>query len=50
MIIEAFDDFPVEIPENYCWMTYSQLLLFMKFNNYLNIATRNLLAITPLTL
>ena len=48
MIIESPDDFPVEIPENYCWMTLSQLLLFMKFNNYLNIATRNLLALIPL--
>lgn len=49
MIIEASDDLPVELPENYCWMTYSQLLLFMKFNNYLNIATRNLLALISLT-
>lgn len=48
MIIESPDDFPIEIPENYCWMTLSQLLLFMKFNNYLNIATRNLLALIPL--
>ncbi len=48
MIIESPDDFPIEIPENYCWMTLSQLLLFMKFNNYLNIATRNLLALVPL--
>ena len=48
MIIEAPDDFPVEVPENYCWMTFPQLLLFMKFNNYLNIATRNLLALIPL--
>lgn len=48
MIIEAPDDFPVDVPENYCWMTLSQLLLFMKFNNYLNIATRNLLALIPL--
>lgn len=48
MIIEAPEKFPVEVPENYCWMTFSQLLLFMKFNNYLNIATRNLLALIPL--
>lgn len=48
MIIEAPEDFLLELSENYCWMTFSQLLLFMKFNNYLNIATRNLLAILPL--
>ena len=50
MIIEASDDFPLEVPENYCWMTLPQLLLFMKFNNYLNIATRNLLALLPINL
>lgn len=49
MIIEASEDFPIAVPENYCWMTFSQLLLFMRFNNYLNIATRNLLALIPLT-
>lgn len=48
MIIEAPDEFPIEVPENYFWMTFSQLLLFMKFNNYLNIATRNLLALLSL--
>lgn len=48
MIIEAPNDFPLDVPENYCWMTLPQLLLFMKFNNYLNIATRNLLALIPL--
>jgi len=44
MIIEAKDDFPVEVPENYCWMTLNQLLTFVKFNNYLNIAARSLLS------
>ena len=48
MIIEAPDDFPTELPENYFWITFPQLLLFMKFNNYLNIATRNLLALLSL--
>ena len=48
MIIEAPGDFRLELPDNYTWMTFSQLLLFMKFNNYLNIATRNLLALLPL--
>lgn len=48
MIIEAPEEFPIELPENYFWMTFPQLLLFMKFNNYLNIATRNLLALLSL--
>lgn len=45
MIIEVGEDFPNELPDNYFWMTYPQLLLFMKFNNYLNIATRNLISL-----
>lgn len=44
MIIEESDDFPLNIPENYCWMTLNQLFTFIKFNNYLNIQARSLLA------
>ena len=44
MIIEAEPDFPIEVPDNYCWMTLNQLSTFIKFNNYLNIAARSLIA------
>lgn len=44
MIIEAKTDFPVEVPDNYCWMTLYQLSTFIKFNNYLNIAARSLIS------
>jgi len=44
LIIEADEDFPVECPENYQWMTLNQLLLFARFNNYLNIQARSLLS------
>jgi oxidase EvaA len=44
LIIEVGDDFPIETPLNYKWMTLNQLLSFIKFNNYLNIQTRSLLA------
>lgn len=44
LIIEADEDFPVECPENYQWMTLNQLLTFARFNNYLNIQTRSLLS------
>lgn len=44
LIIETAPGFPVELPENYCWMTLHQLSTFIKFNNYLNIAARSLLA------
>ncbi len=44
MIVEVRNDFSVEVPDNYFWMTLNQLLTFMKYNNYLNIATRSLIA------
>jgi len=44
MIIEANEDFPIDVPENFCWMTLNQLLTFIKFNNYLNIAARSLIS------
>lgn len=44
MIIEVGDDFPIEVPENFCWMTLSQLKEFLKFNNYLNIEARSLIS------
>ncbi len=44
MIIQAGEDFPMDIPENFIWLTISQLSMFLKFNNYLNIQSRSLLA------
>ncbi len=44
LIIEADEDFPLECPENYQWMTLNQLLTFARFNNYLNIQARSLLS------
>ena len=47
MLIIAGDEVPVELPPNYIWMTLNQLLLFLKFNNYLNIQARSLIAAIP---
>lgn len=44
MIIEVGDDFGVELPEKYNWMTLNQIKTFIKFNNYLNIQSRSLLS------
>ena len=44
MIIEAEDDFPMEVPENYTWITLNQLNYFLKFNNYVNIQARSLIS------
>ena len=43
-IVEVGDEFPIEVEENYCWMTLNQLLSFVTYNNYLNIAARSLLS------
>lgn len=43
-IVEVGDDFPIEVDPNYCWMTLNQLLSFVTYNNYLNIAARSLLS------
>ena len=44
VIIEVFDDFQIQVPENFCWITLNQLYSFIKFNNYLNIQARSLLS------
>ena len=44
MIVEVGDDFPIEVPERYTWMTLEQIYQFLRFNNYLNIQSRSLIA------
>ena len=44
MIVEAADDFPLAVDDNYTWMTLNQILRLIQFNNYLNIAARSLIS------
>lgn len=44
MIIIANDEIADELPEKFIWMTLNQLFTFLKFNNYLNIQARSLIA------
>lgn len=44
MLIKVGDDFPIDVPDNYRWMTLNQLFSFLKFNNFLNIQARSLLS------
>lgn len=44
MIIIAGDEVAIELPDNYIWMSLNQLYTFLKFNNYLNIQARSLIA------
>lgn len=45
MIVEVGDDFSVEVYDNYCWMTLNQMLSFVTYNNYLNMAARSLISV-----
>lgn len=44
LIVEVGDDFPLELPERYTWMTLRQIYKFLRFNNYLNIQARSLIS------
>lgn len=47
MIIIAGEDLSLELPNNFIWMTLNQLQTFLRFNNYLNIQARSLIAAVP---
>ncbi len=44
VLVYAGDEIPILLPENYIWMTLNQLQTFIKYNNYINIQARSLLA------
>ena len=44
MLVEVDDSFPLSVPEQYTWMTLGQIYQFLRFNNYLNIQSRSLIA------
>ena len=45
VIIEVGDEFSIDVPNNYIWMTLNQLITFLEFNNYLNIQARSLVSL-----
>lgn len=44
ILIEADENFPLELPERYTWMTLRQIYKFLRFNNYLNIQARSIIS------
>ena len=44
MMVEADEEFPLELPPRYTWMTLRQIYDFLRFNNYLNIQARSLIS------
>ena len=45
LIVEVSEDSFIYPGDNFCWLTLNQLLLFIKFNNYLNIQLRSLISV-----
>ncbi|GGJ51499.1 NDP-hexose 2,3-dehydratase family protein [Streptomyces brasiliensis] len=43
VLMEVGDDFPVDVPEEFVWVTAEQLSELMRHSNYLNIEARTLL-------
>lgn len=44
LLVLAGDEVSIELPDNFIWMTANQLQTFIRFNNYINIQARSLLA------
>ena len=44
LLVEADDDFPIDLPERYTWMKLGQIYEFLSFNNYLNIQARSIIS------
>ena len=44
ILVEADEDFSLELPERYTWMTLNQIYEFLRFNNYLNIQARSIIS------
>lgn len=44
LLVEADATFPETVPENFIWLTLGQIKEFLRFNNYLNIQARSLIA------
>jgi oxidase EvaA len=43
-VIEVGEDFPIDVPENFRWVTVRQLMSLLRHGHYLNIEARSLLA------
>jgi len=43
-VVLAGEELPVEVPDDYCWVTVGQLTRFLRHSHYLNIEARSLLA------
>jgi oxidase EvaA len=47
MLIMADENFPLELPEGYTWISLNQVYTFLRFNNFVNVQARSLVAALP---
>ncbi|MDA3645746.1 NDP-hexose 2,3-dehydratase family protein [Saccharopolyspora indica] len=43
LVVDVGEDFDLDVPADYCWMTPEQLTGFVRYGNYVNVAARCLL-------
>ncbi|MBP2473504.1 oxidase EvaA [Crossiella equi] len=43
-VVEAGSEFPLDVPEEFCWVTVRQMMELLRHGHYLNIEARSLLA------
>ncbi|SDZ36671.1 oxidase EvaA, partial [Amycolatopsis xylanica] len=44
LVVDAGEDFDLDVPDDYCWMTMDQLSGFVLYGNHVNVAARCLLS------
>jgi oxidase EvaA len=44
LLVEAEENFPLNLPPRFTWMTLNQIYEFLRFNNYLNIQARSIIS------
>src|SRR5262249_54002842 len=44
LVVEVGDDFPIEVPPSFIWMTARQATALVRYGNYFNVEARSLLA------
>ncbi|MGH3621534.1 MAG: NDP-hexose 2,3-dehydratase family protein [Sciscionella sp.] len=44
LVVDVGEDFDLDVPDDYCWMTVNQLTSFVRYGNHVNVAARCLLS------
>lgn len=44
LLVDIGEDFDLDVPDDFCWMTVEQLISFVRYGNHVNVAARCLLS------